>query len=419
MSQPKVDPPADTTIRMSLADHPELAHLVGELADEAPASVSAMRGHLLVVESDPACSLAIELLDAGFEVTYTDDGAAAFVMLESALRGAASTKRFDAVLTDVSLAGMSGLELLRVARRADRDMPVVLMADARDVESAAEAVEHGAFQYLLKPLPHGRVIDAMEKAVRKRHEARARFEAHDAMDRTVETLEDPDRARWDNALATLWLAYQPIVRPGGRLYAYEALVRSEEPTLRGAGPLLDMADLLGGIRELGRAVRLRAGEFAVQAAGSHYLFVNLHADDLLDQMLSAPDSLLAQVAPAVVLEITERAAMHDIAEAKVKMAELRSIGFRIALDDLGAGYAGLTSFVDVRPEIVKLDMALVRDIDKEPLKRRLVKSVIEISRDIGTLVVGEGVETAGERDVLLELGCHLLQGYLFGKPERR
>jgi EAL domain-containing protein (putative c-di-GMP-specific phosphodiesterase class I) len=100
------------------------------------------------------------------------------------------------------------------------------------------------------------------------------------------------------------------------------------------------------------------------------------------------------------------------------MAELRALGYRIALDDLGAGYAGLTSFAQIRPEIVKLDMALVRDIDKDALKKRLVASVIQVSRDIGTLVVGEGVETAAERDTLIELGCHLLQGFLLGKPAR-
>jgi EAL domain-containing protein (putative c-di-GMP-specific phosphodiesterase class I) len=63
-------------------------------------------------------------------------------------------------------------------------------------------------------------------------------------------------------------------------------------------------------------------------------------------------------------------------------------------------------------------MALVRDVDKDPVKRKLVKSVTEVSRDIGTLVVGEGVETEAERDTLVNLGCHLLQGYLFGKPQR-
>jgi EAL domain-containing protein (putative c-di-GMP-specific phosphodiesterase class I) len=146
--------------------------------------------------------------------------------------------------------------------------------------------------------------------------------------------------------------------------------------------------------------------------------VNLHSDDLLDELLTSREAPLAQVAPAVVLEITERAALHDVEEAKVKMAELRSLGFRIALDDLGAGYAGLTSFAHLHPEIVKLDMALVRDVDKDKVKRKIDSTVNSICRDMGTLVVGEGVETEAERDTLIELGCGLLQGYLFGKPAR-
>lgn len=118
------------------------------------------------------------------------------------------------------------------------------------------------------------------------------------------------------------------------------------------------------------------------------------------------------------LEITERAALVDVDEAKAKMSDLRSMGFRIALDDLGAGYAGLTTFAQLRPDVVKLDMTLVRGIDADKVRRKLVALVTEVSRDIGSVVVGEGVETVSGRDVLVELGCHLLQGYLFGKPAR-
>jgi EAL domain-containing protein (putative c-di-GMP-specific phosphodiesterase class I) len=68
--------------------------------------------------------------------------------------------------------------------------------------------------------------------------------------------------------------------------------------------------------------------------------------------------------------------------------------------------------------VVKLDMALVRGVDTDSVKRKLIASVTEVSRDMGTLVVGEGVETLAERDTLIELGCHLLQGYYFGRPTR-
>ena len=92
------------------------------------------------------------------------------------------------------------------------------------------------------------------------------------------------------------------------------------------------------------------------------------------------------------------------------------MGFRIAIDDLGAGYAGLTSFATLEPEFVKLDMSLVRDVDKNPTKKKLVRSMTSLCRDLGMLVVAEGVETLAERDVLVEAGCDLLQGYLLAKP---
>jgi EAL domain-containing protein (putative c-di-GMP-specific phosphodiesterase class I) len=101
---------------------------------------------------------------------------------------------------------------------------------------------------------------------------------------------------------------------------------------------------------------------------------------------------------------------------RAKLAQLRRIGFRIAIDDLGAGYAGLTSFATLEPELVKLDMTLVRDVDKNPVKERLVRSMTSLCKDLGMLVVAEGVETPQERDALVALGCDLLQGYLFARP---
>jgi EAL domain-containing protein (putative c-di-GMP-specific phosphodiesterase class I) len=94
---------------------------------------------------------------------------------------------------------------------------------------------------------------------------------------------------------------------------------------------------------------------------------------------------------------------------------LRKLGFRIAIDDLGAGYSGLTSFALLEPDVVKLDMALVRDLHMEPTKRTLVR-MIAMSRELGIIVTGEGIERVEERDELARAGCDLMQGYLFAKP---
>jgi EAL domain-containing protein (putative c-di-GMP-specific phosphodiesterase class I) len=122
------------------------------------------------------------------------------------------------------------------------------------------------------------------------------------------------------------------------------------------------------------------------------------------------------MADRVVLEITERAQLESVVDVSNRVARLRELGFKVAIDDIGAGYSGLTSFALLKPDMVKLDMALVRDLDKDPVKRRLASLVIQLCRDLGIEVVGEGIETRQERDTLLDLGCDLLQGYLFGRP---
>jgi EAL domain-containing protein (putative c-di-GMP-specific phosphodiesterase class I) len=92
------------------------------------------------------------------------------------------------------------------------------------------------------------------------------------------------------------------------------------------------------------------------------------------------------------------------------------MGYRLAVDDLGAGYAGLTSFALLRPDVVKLDMSLVRGVDANPIKQTLVGTMAGLASEMGMRVVVEGVETIAERDTLIELGCDLFQGYLFARP---
>jgi EAL domain-containing protein (putative c-di-GMP-specific phosphodiesterase class I) len=121
----------------------------------------------------------------------------------------------------------------------------------------------------------------------------------------------------------------------------------------------------------------------------------------------------------VVLEITERTSLARISDVRECVARLRKLGFRIAVDDLGAGYAGLSSFSQLEPDVAKLDMSLVRGIDVSSRKASIVRSMLTVcQRELGTYVVCEGVETESERDTLTSLGADLLQGYLFAKPQR-
>jgi EAL domain-containing protein (putative c-di-GMP-specific phosphodiesterase class I) len=127
---------------------------------------------------------------------------------------------------------------------------------------------------------------------------------------------------------------------------------------------------------------------------------------------------MAAWADRIFLEITERAAIHNILEVRDRVAQLRRAGYRIAVDDLGAGYSGLNTFALLEPEVVKLDMALVQGSDTNPLKRKLIRAICNVCGDLGILTVAEGIETAAERDTVTELGCDFVQGYLLAEPGR-
>ncbi len=148
------------------------------------------------------------------------------------------------------------------------------------------------------------------------------------------------------------------------------------------------------------------------------LFVNLHAMELADDSLISPDAPLSRHASRVVLEITERAPLEQIRDATRRVAQLRALGYRIAVDDLGAGYAGLTSFAHLEPDVVKVDMSLIRGIDLSPMKQKLLGSIVDLCRDLGIEIIAEGVETPAERDALVRVGGDLCQGYLFARPEK-
>jgi EAL domain-containing protein (putative c-di-GMP-specific phosphodiesterase class I) len=200
------------------------------------------------------------------------------------------------------------------------------------------------------------------------------------------------------------------------LYGYEALVRTTEPTLPHPGAIIDAAERLGKLKVLGHAIREAAARGFRNAPEDAVLFVNLHPHDLNDDAILHPDAALTKLAHRVVLEITERAAVADGQDVRDRVAALRAIGYRIAIDDLGAGYAGLTAFAQLEPEVVKLDMSLVRDVHQQGTKRKLIRSMTELCHDMGRMVVAEGIESAEERDALAKLGCELMQGYLFARP---
>jgi EAL domain-containing protein (putative c-di-GMP-specific phosphodiesterase class I) len=222
-----------------------------------------------------------------------------------------------------------------------------------------------------------------------------------------------------SCLAALQMNFQPIVHAGNRArFGYEALLRSKDRSLPHPGAILDAAERLEKITTLGRAVRAQCAKVIADSPPERgIVFINLHLLDLFDKQLTSPFSPLSKVASRVVLEITERTSLEGQHDVRYRVAELRELGFRIAIDDLGGGHARMGTFTPLDCDFVKLDMSLVRDIDKHPMKQRLVRSVTDLCKQQGIKLIGEGVETEAEEKVLVDLGCDYLQGYLIAKPQ--
>jgi EAL domain-containing protein (putative c-di-GMP-specific phosphodiesterase class I) len=370
--------------------------------------------HRVLVVDDDETVLRVHariLATAGYHVETAADGAAAAKALERA--------SFDVVFSDIDMPGMTGIQLLERVRAYDLDVPVVLITGNPSVETAIKAMEQGALRYLVKPVERDALVKVARDAVRLHLLAKAKRQALDLAGGGDRFVGDHAglSASFGRALDSLYIAYQPIVSWSERTtYAFEALLRSREPSLPHPGAVLDAAERLGRVHELGRIIRAKAIAPAVPLPDGAILFLNLHPSDLLDDDLYLDTGPLVAAAGRIVLEITERASLDGIRDVRARIAALRKLGFRIAVDDLGAGYAGLTSFALLEPDVVKLDMALVRDVHKEPKKLTVVKTMITMCKELGIIVTSEGIEVPEERDQLARAGCDLMQGYLFAKP---
>jgi len=378
-------------------------------------SREAHRGHVLVVDDEPVTARAFArmLTAAGYKVATACDGKAAAAALQ--------VDAFDVVVSDLVMPEMDGLELLAILRERDLDVPMIFVTGSPHLDTAVRAVDGGAFRYLVKPVPPTVLEEAVERAVRMRAVARVRREAmahrqkSEAATGSRATLD----ARFAQALATMWIAQQPIISwSQRRVFAHEALVRNDEPTLRSPLDLFDAAERLGRLHELGRTIRGQIATSIRVGSPPGHLFVNLHPTDLEDAGLYEEAAPLWPFASQVVFEITERAALDTIPDLPARMARLRELGYRIALDDLGAGYAGLSSFTQLEPDVVKVDMSLIRGIEASAMKQKLVGSIVSLCAELRIMIIAEGIETANERDVLVGLGGDLCQGYLFAKPGR-
>lgn len=217
--------------------------------------------------------------------------------------------------------------------------------------------------------------------------------------------------------------FHPIVDLTNKeIIGYEALTRGPQGTeYENPYILFDVAAETELLFELDRLCRKKALQNARGIKAKHKLFINCLPNAVLDPEFR--DSYLKsfleelKINPFnIVLEVTEREAIENYDLFKEAVQYYSDIGFAIAVDDTGAGYSSLETVVELKPQYIKLDISIVRGIDKNMLKQELIKAITVFSREMGSIVIAEGIETEEELKTLREIGINIGQGFLFAKP---
>lgn len=219
--------------------------------------------------------------------------------------------------------------------------------------------------------------------------------------------------------------FQPIVQIDNpsNVFAHECLVRGLEPdgTMVPPYKLYDAARNAKMLFHLDRASRLQHIRAANQHQLDTHIFINFNPTSIYD-----PEYCLRTTFAAIrncnipaerfVFEVVESDHVGDPERLPRILEFYRNAGFRVALDDLGAGFSSLNLLSRLKPDFVKFDMELIRNIDQDTYKSHIVSKLIDVARSVGVTTVVEGIETDGEWHWAIEHGAHLGQGYLFGKP---
>ncbi len=224
-----------------------------------------------------------------------------------------------------------------------------------------------------------------------------------------------DRVRNALAARAFRIVYQPIVDLAeGVVVAVEALSRfTAEPY---GPPDVWFADAW----QVGMGAELELAAFEAALADLHHVPAGCRvAVNLSPPVIAHPDLLgyVAAAGPArVVIELTEHVAVHDYDRVRSAVAILRGRGAKLAVDDMGAGFASFRHIVKLAPDIIKLDRELVSGIDADPVRRSVATAMVNFASDVGSDIVAEGIETRGELEAVRALGIRYGQGMLLGAP---
>jgi EAL domain-containing protein (putative c-di-GMP-specific phosphodiesterase class I) len=313
----------------------------------------------------------------------------------------------DVIVSDIQMPGRDGFELLQALARAKPDVPVVLLTGNLSSNEAADALSHGSFRYLVKPVSVAVLQATVGEALVARSLSRARV---------VPPREELERS-FRAALGSLWVSVQPIASvSSSALVAYGLSLRSGEPSLPDRERMLEVALELGEVDALSRAMHSAFARTVAEAPIGPLYFLDVCSAELLDPRWFDRPKVSARRAERIVVEIAETATSAELTSVKAEFLHVH--GCRLAIRDVAAGTVSLARFARLRPAFVKVGAVFTRGIDTDEAKQRRLGGLVTVARRSGIDVLADEIATPGERDALVPLGCQLLSGPLVGEPAR-
>ncbi len=377
---------------------------------------------VIVVEDDEPVRDALAALisdESAFELVGTAVDAI------EAIEVAAATQP-DVAILDVLMPGGGGVAAANGIRHRSPATKVIALSAVSDRSTVLEMLEAGVVGYLLK----GDSVDELLNAIKHAHDGHGSLSlevAGDVIEELVGQLRGRSRKRQRSEMLerriqrairdeeALSMVFQPIVGLVDRVaVGVEALARFTGPPKRAPNLWFAEAAAVGLQTELELVAVRKALEALPQLPGGDYLAVNVSPVTLTR---AAFRKLVARTdGERLVVEITEHAQIRDYSRLQEALVKLRALGVRLAIDDAGSGYASLRHILRLSPDVIKLDLTLIRDIHRDRSKQALAAGLISFADKSGASIVAEGIERAVEARALVELGVGYGQGNFLGPP---
>jgi EAL domain-containing protein (putative c-di-GMP-specific phosphodiesterase class I) len=362
------------------------------------------------------------LLRHHFDIVTACDGAAALDLLDK-------DTNIDVIVSDMSMPEMNGIDFFALAARVAPKATRIMLTGNTDMNATIDAINRGrVFRYLRKPCARQELIEAIEAGLNLHPPSSLGSQGDPVADAVAASAHQSLMVkRLQDALCSKCIRphFQPIVDlETGIITGAEALARWQDQGEAWISPIIfiPLAEQSGLMPELGRTVLKAACQTA--AAWRRYGFdgsvsVNVSTKQfdsgrVVDDVVEA---LKISDLPSedLTLEITESVLIDDPTSMIQSLEELRSLGVSLAIDDFGTGYSSLAYLKYLPVDRLKIDRCFVKDIDCDERDLAFVRAMLELARKLELSVVAEGIERKEQRDVLMDLGCSLGQGYFFEK----